>query len=165
MVYFLHKWNVADLKNKPNRSIVIHSMRKAIGVETEQRTHVIELGAIQKFREAVGHVDTNISDGRTSVVIPPTFLRALSPGSPVVKFESPYPDMLDGGSSWEFFHEISIGEKVVVSEKLIEVEERTGRLGDMLIVKMETSYRKTNGIQLATQINTLIHYDACGETM
>ena len=148
----------------PEQSVVTEAMRRAVGVETEPRTHVVEAGAIRKFAEAIGDPNPAYHDERHDanggVIAPPTFLRSLDAGPPAVAFESPYPDLLDGGSDWEYFHPARAGDSITVTDALVDVAEKSGRLGPMLMTTWQTRYTNQNGVTVATQLNTLIYYQA-----
>ncbi len=135
-------------------------MRRAVGVENEPRTHVLEAGAIRRFAEAIGDPNPDYRDGSGGPIAPPTFLRSLSSGPPAVAFESPYPDPLDGGSDWEYFHPVRAGDSITVTEVLVDVVEKSGRLGPMLLTTWAFKYSNQRGEVAATQRNTLIYYTA-----
>jgi acyl dehydratase len=146
------------------QSVVTEAMHRAVGVETAPRTHVVEAGAVRKFAEAIGDTNPAYRDeehvGHGGLIAPPTFLRSLRPGPLQVAFESPYPDVLDGGSDWEFFDRVGVGDAITVTEALVELAEKSGRLGPMLMTTWETRYTNQDGATVATQRNTLIFYRA-----
>ena len=147
--------------------VVTEAMRRAVGAETEPRTHVVEQGAARKFAEAVGDRNPAYHDEEQArrsrhggLIAPPTFLRSLGAAPPTVAFESPYPDLLDGGSDWEFFDRVRVGDRITVIQALVDMAEKSGRLGPMLMTTWETRYTNQDGVPVATQRNTLIYYQA-----
>ncbi len=78
------------------RSVITQDMRDAIGVDSEPATHVVEIGAIKKFAEAIGDSNPIYSDERAALktryaglIAPPTFLRSLHPAPRGWRSESP----------------------------------------------------------------------------
>ena len=138
-------------------SILTQEMRDAISVESAPRTHVAEAGAIRRFAEAVGDHNPQYPDG---IVAPPTFLRSLDDVPPVPEFDIPYPDILDGGSDWEFFMPVRAGDEITSTTKLVDVFEKTGSLGDILFVVREHRYVNQNEKTAAVQKSTTIYYRA-----
>jgi acyl-CoA thioesterase FadM len=65
---------------------------------------------------------------------------------------------LDGGSEWEFFYPVRPGDLVTVTVKLASVVQRTGRLGQMIILTRETTYVNQLGQIVAIQRSTSISY-------
>lgn len=140
------------------QSVVTDAMRRAVSVEGEPKTHLVEAGAIRKFADAIG--DPNLAYRGEGPVAPPTFLRSLDAGPPTAGFESPYPDVLDGGSEWEYVRPVRAGDRITVTETLVDIAEKSGRLGPMLLTTWETRYADDGGATVATQRNTLVYYRA-----
>ena len=140
------------------QSAVTDAMRRAVGVESEPKTHLVEAGAIRKFADAIG--DPSPAYRGDAPVAPPTFLRSLAAGPATVAFESPYPDLLDGGSEWEYVRPVRAGDSITVTETLVDISEKSGRLGPMLLTTWQTRYADDGGATVATQRNTLVYYRA-----
>ena len=140
------------------QSVVTDAMRRAVGVESEPKTHLVEAGAIRKFADAIG--DPSPAYRGEAPVAPPTFLRSLGAGPPTAAFESPYPDLLDGGSEWEYLRPVRAGDQIIATETLVDIAEKSGRLGPMLLTTWETRYADDGGATVATQRNTLVYYRA-----
>ena len=140
------------------QSVVTDAMRRAVGAEGEPKTHPVEAGAIRKFADAIG--DPSPAYRGDAPVAPPTFLRSLDAGPPTAAFESPYPDVLDGGSEWRYFRPVRAGDRIRVTEALVDIGEKSGRLGPMLLTTWETRYADDGGATVATQRNTLVYYRA-----
>ena len=146
-------------------SIIPESLRNAIGVESDPITYEIEKGHIARFAEAIGDENPLYSDeikARNSkyggIIAPPTFYRALRPGSLPETAESPFTRNLDAGSDWEYFEPIRPGDRITVTIKLADVVEREGRLGKMIIITRETRYANQLGQIVATQKTNGISY-------
>ncbi|MCH2522606.1 MAG: MaoC family dehydratase [SAR202 cluster bacterium] len=146
-------------------TIIPESLRNAIGVESDPITYEIEKGHIARFAEAIGDENPLYSDeikARNSkyggIIAPPTFYRALRPGSLPETAESPFTRNLDAGSDWEYFEPIRPGDRITVTIKLADVVEREGRLGKMIIITRETRYENQLGQIVATQKTNGISY-------
>lgn len=147
-------------------SVITPQMRAAIGVASEPTAHDVEAGAIRRFADAIGDPNPLYRDepaARESryggIVAPPTFLRSMDPGPPTVELQVPYPGLLDGGSDWEFFEPVRPGDTITVTSRVVELKERTGRLGPMLFVVRETSYVGQHDRTVAVQRGTFIYYE------
>ena len=146
-------------------TIIPESLLEAIGVESDPITYEIEKGHIARFAEEIGDENPLFSDeikARNSryggIIAPPTFYRALRPGSLPESAESPFTRNLDAGSDWEFFEPIRPGDRITVTIKLADVVEREGRLGKMIIITRETRYENQLGQIVATQKTNGISY-------
>ena len=47
-----------------------------------------------------------------------------------------------------------------MTDALVDVAEKSGRLGPMLMTTWQTRYTNQDGVTVATQLNTLIYYQA-----
>src|SRR5205823_2335357 len=127
--------------SEPN--YVTEAMKQAIGIESEPTTFDVEKWHIKRFAEAVGDENplyTNeVSARKTrygSVIAPPTFFRAFFPKDPKVNpfLNLPLKRILDGGSDWEWFEPVRPGDRITATSRLASVQQKSGRLGAMLLV-------------------------------
>ncbi len=147
-------------------TILTEEMRqKAIGMEGEPSTINVEKGHIQRFAAAVGDPNTLWNDeaqARKSryggIVAPPTFLRAIRVERPQPSLDQPLDRLLDGGSEWEYFEPIRVGDRITGVARIADVSERSGRMGTMILVINEITYTNQFDELVATQRNTLIWY-------
>lgn len=140
-------------------------MRAFVGVESEPVTYDIEKHAVERFACAVGEDDPVYSDeefARSSeyggLIAPPTFLRSLLPGRYPKPFPEPFAHILDGGSEYEFFGPVRVGDRVTVTRSIRKLFEKEGRLGPMLFKVAEIRYVNQLGELVATQHTTTITY-------
>ncbi len=143
----------------------IAKMRDAIDVESEPRAHQVESGAVIKFAQAIGDPNPIFNDGEAAretryggIVATPTFLRSMRAGPAKVEVRSPYGAALDGGSEWEYFEPVRVGDRITVTVRLSNIFERPGRLGNMLFMIRETRYVNQFGRLVAVQRGTGISY-------
>ena len=96
------------------------------------------------------------------IVAPPTFLRSIAhvkAPEPKVQVKSPYPANVDGGSEWEYFEPIKVGDTITATSYLADINERKGgKFGSMLIMVRETKYMNQHGTVAALQRTTGISY-------
>ena len=152
-------------------SVITDEMRTAVGVESEPATHEVEKGAIRRFAEAIGDPNPLYRDEEAAsatryggIIAPPTFLRSLEPGPPRAEFRAPYPELLDGGSEWEYFQAVRAGDHITVTSQIVDLKERSGRLGSMILATSETRYVNQSGALVATQRSTIVHYRPAGDS-
>ena len=149
----------------PQESVITQEMRDAIGVESEPLIHEVEKGAIIRFAEAIEDFNPIFHDEEAArrtryggLVAPPTFLRSISSGLTKVEARSPYPARVDAGSEWEYFEPVRPGDRIAVTTTIVDISERTGRLGNMLFIVREIRYVNQFGNLAALQRNTRIYY-------
>ena len=147
-------------------SAITEEMRAAVGVESEPVTHEVERGAVIRFAQAIGDPNPLFNDERAAratryggLIAPPTFLRSMPSGPPMVEVERPYSAGLDGGSEWEYFHPVRVGDRITVTNRISDIYERQGRLGNMLFIINEVRYVNQLGQTVALQRTTGISYE------
>ena len=146
--------------------ILTEEMRQqAIGHESAPVTHDIEKGAIIKFAQAIGDPNPLFNDevqARKSryggLIAPPTFLRSMVSARPALPFDLPLERLLDGGSDWEYFHPVRAGDRITAISEIADINERTGRMGLMIITSIVVTYRNQFDQVAATQTSTSIRY-------
>ncbi len=144
--------------------IVTPEIRKQVGMTTEPFTVEIEAGAIRRFAQAIGDPNPLFNDPAKArktrlggMIAPPTFGRSLGAAIPSVKLDMPA-RFLDGGSEWEYFEPIRVGDRITVVSKLQDLRETQGKLGTMVFIVAETSYSNQFGELCVLQRSTIIRY-------
>ena len=139
--------------------------QQAIGQRSAPRTVDVEKGAIIKFAEAIEDDNPVFNDEQAAresryggLIAPPTFLRSVGVDRPTYPFDLPFNRLLDGGSDWEYFHPVRAGDKITAVSEIIDINERTGRMGLMIITSIVVTYRNQNDQVAATQTSTSIRY-------
>ncbi len=146
--------------------ILTEEMReRGVGVESPPTTIEVEKGAILKFATAIGDDNPLFNDeveARRSpyggLIAPPTFLRTMVNVRPEMPFDLPLERLLDGGSDWEYFEPVRVGDRITAVGKITNISERTGRLGVMVIITVVVTYSNHLDQVVATQTNTSIRY-------
>ena len=139
--------------------------QQAIGQKSAPHTTDVEKGAIIKFAEAIEDDNPVFNDehwARESrdggLIAPPTFLRSVGVDRPTYPFDLPFNRLLDGGSDWEYFHPVRAGDTITAVSEITDINERTGRMGLMIITSIVVTYRNQNDQVAATQASTSIRY-------
>ncbi len=151
------------------QSVVTDEMREQLNVESEPWTVEVDKTAVRMFARSVQYDDLLFFDeefarskGYRSIVAPPHYLGtpAFNPNAPARggrQLNIPYRRNLNGGTDIEYFDQIVAGDVLSATSKLTDLEETSGRLGPMLIVRTETIYRR-DGTVVAIQRGTGIRY-------
>ncbi len=161
------------MSDEAQESLITDEMRAAVGKESEPTTLEIDKTSVRMFARAVGYTDPVYYDeaaakaaGYRSLPAPPGYL-----GTPVYdpKRRSARPQqmmepsrrlkrMLNGGTDVEYLTDICAGDILSSRSAVASVEERAGRLGEMLITTTKTTYRNQEGEVVAIMTGTGIRY-------
>jgi len=150
-------------------SVITDEMKAAIGVESEPTVYEIERSSIRRWAESIGDSNPLYTDeayakskGYRSLVAPPGFIAQyafpVKVGGGGGGFKSPFSRNLNGGNEYEFFNPIQAGDTISATRKLASLKERSGKMGTMLIVVMETTYTNQDGEVVAKARGTGISY-------
>ena len=147
-------------------SVITNEMRNAIGTESKPVTYDVERGAVIKFAQAIGDSNPLFNDEEAarstsygSLIAPPTFLRSMQSTPLTETITSPYSAGLDGGSDWEYFEPVRVGDRITVTNKISDVYERQGKLGNMVFMINECTYVNQFGHTVARQKTPGISYE------
>ncbi len=137
--------------------------KSAIGREYPPFTWEVERGKMRELVEAIGdrnpiYADREaaIQEGYKDVVAPPTFITVpmmwSGIGMKVMKdLKINYARVLHGEERYEYFQEIYPGDILTGKVKIVGIETKSGKSGDMDIVTRETLYtNQRNGPVLKT---------------
>ena len=150
-----------------SKPLDIEALRSSyIGQESAPVVTYIEPGHIKAFAEAIEDPNALWSDeieARRSrfggLIAPPTFLRAAR--TERVQQEAlalTLTRILDGGSEWEYFEPLRAGDRITTISRVVDLFDRSGKLGQMVFIITQTSYTNQLDQLVATQKNTLIRY-------
>ena len=140
-------------------------IQKAIGQKSAPRSIDVEKGAIIKFAQAIEDDNPVYNDEQAAresryggLIAPPAFLRSVGGDRPEYPLVMPFTRLLDGGSDWEYFHTIRAGDRITAVAEIADINERTGRMGLMVITSIVVTYRNQFDQVAATQTSTSIRY-------
>ena len=153
-------------------SVITDAMRAEIGKESEPVTFEVDKTACRMFARAVGYTDPLFFDeeharskGYRGIRAPVGFLGhpLYDPNRPqhlggYFRADSPFKRVLNGGTDIEYFGTVCAGDTLTATGKLIDLSEREGRLGPMLVTVTETTYRNAQGKVVAVARGTGIQY-------
>jgi acyl dehydratase len=147
-------------------------MRAAIGRESAPVIYEVDNLGCRQFARAVGYTDPIYYDeeaarakGYRGIVAPIGFLGhpiydpARPPRGPEASgMNIPYKRVLNGGTDIEYFGVVCAGDRLTATSKVTDLQEREGRVGPMLIVNTETTFRDDSGAIVAVMRGTVIRY-------
>jgi len=151
-------------------SVITDEMKAAVGVESEPSVYEIEKEPIRRWAESIGDPNPLYRDeeyakskGYRSIIAPPGFIAQYAfpvkaGGSPRRAFQTPFSRMLNGGNEYEFFKPIQAGDIISATNKISDLRERAGRLGKMLFIISETTFKNQDGEIVAKARSTGISY-------
>ncbi len=142
-------------------------VRARIGLERKRR-YLVTARDIRRFAQAIGETNPMHWEDRYGPVAPPLFFQSLGyeelpleqlppDGSPV-ELDVPIPAQrtVGGGSEYTIHRLVKAGETVTVTSSLKGVEKKTGKSGDLYLVKVETRFTDEQDQPLASEIATYI---------
>ncbi|HYL07480.1 MAG TPA: MaoC family dehydratase N-terminal domain-containing protein [Candidatus Udaeobacter sp.] len=131
---------------------VIDRLKTRLGVDGEPVTARVEAGHVRRFVEAIG--DPN---PRWEKEAPPTFLVALAPASlHLAEAEEYGKGWLNGGTRFEYFAPVMIGDDITATGHLADVYDKPGSTGNLLFIIFETDYTNQRGELVARVRGTAI---------
>ena len=144
--------------------IISDEMRKFINLKTKPKIYNVDRHSVERFAEAIGD-DNPIYFNETyakktmgGLIAPPTYVRLLRPNKLEKEFPEPFSNLVDVGSSYNFYVHIYVGDKISVVSKLKDLFIKTGKIGDMLFKLTLISYTNQKKILVTTQEVTTITY-------
>lgn len=160
-----------------NESLVTGEIRQAIGKPGPEHILEIERGAIRQYARAARYdnpiyydVEAARATGHPDLPVPPGFLgrHIYIPGTSDETFSTPKDARLPGnpklirglnGGQWvRYYRRIHAGERLTETTTCVSATERTGRLGPMLIMEGESTFRDEQGEIVAKSGFTSINY-------
>ena len=149
----------------PTTFLTEEMRQQVIGLEGHPVTTEIEKGAIIRFAQAIEDDNPVFNDEEAArksqyggLIAPPTFLRSIRSSRREVPFDIPFNNALDGGSDWEYFEPVRPGDLITTVSRITDMQERSGRMGVMIITSTVTTYTNQFDQVVATQTTTGIRY-------
>ena len=136
--------------------IITDELQSLLNVEFGPEVYEIEKGMVRKFAQAID--DPN---PLWQKVAPPTFpaaLRLEELHDKLLTAKCPLSRVLNGGSELEYYQTINIGDVISVTGKLTSLRRREGKMGKMLFMVVELTYKNQRGEVVAKGRNTSIRY-------
>jgi acyl dehydratase len=149
------------------KSYVTKELRDLLGKETPLLVLEVEKGNIRRWAEAVGDFNPLWTDegyARKSrygnIIAPPTFLidRAIVPlGDKIIAMGN---NFINGGTEIEYYKPIEIGDTLTTTAKLVDIKEKFGSSGALVILLLEMTYKNQKGEIVRKVKNTFIQIHA-----
>lgn len=158
-------------------SVITDEMRATIGVENEPYRLEVDKLQVRMFARSVGYTDPLFYDedfakskGHPSLPCPPHYLGtpAFNPADADPTFggprgrrqaPSPFKRRLNGGTDIEMLDTIHAGDVLTATSRVVDMVERAGSIGTMLITTSETVFKRvSDGKVVAIQRGTGIQY-------
>lgn len=152
-------------------SVITEEMRAFIGVESKPVIYRVSHREIARFNAAIeGELppvenDPGSDSGARPIEANPLILRSFITAPFDPPFPEPFHDILDGGSKFSFMRPVVAGDEINAVRKLIDIFEKSGRLGPMLFKITEVTYTDGDGNLVATQESTTITYGRASGTV
>ena len=128
-------------------------------------TLIVEKGHVKRFTESIGDdnpiyfdIDYAKSLGYKNIITPPTYLRCMDPTPPNPSELIALENILDGGSEWQYFLNVFVGDTITSSTIIKSVTQRNTKVGTSVFVIGQTSYSNQDNQLIATQKFTYIKY-------
>ena len=119
-------------------SLNIDELKGKIGLEWEPQVYEIEGGMIRRFVRAIDDPNPRWQD-----IAPPTFIWTIG----FEKFQqqvsalAAFVNVLNGGTELECYQPVRPGDRVTAVTKIAGVREREGKMGKMLFMTLDTTYK------------------------
>ncbi len=138
--------------------------KNAVGRTTPPTLNEVEKGAIRRFAEALGDYNPIYYDddyarasGFGSVVAPPTFPCSFHTGADLRELLGvPLRTLLNAEASFEYERPIVAGDRLLVTSRVAEVQERPSSTGKMEVAVLEDEGRDEEGRLVYRMRRTLV---------
>ena len=152
----------------PQESAVTPELKALVGKEFPPTTWEVAKGDIIRFAQAIEDPNPLWNDEKQArrsryggLIAPPTFLASLvNEEATRLLFDMPTPlkRVLNGGNELEWYQPVRPGDRITVTEKVVNLREGQGTLGHMLFIITEVNYANQLGEAVARGRNTYIRY-------
>ena len=149
-------------------TIITDKLKQLIGKKLSPVTFEIEKGALRNTADAIGDPNPlwqNEEYARNSkygsIIAPPTFLLSLKVNEMVAfinEIDCPLKRLLNGGCNIEYLQPIKAGDTITVAAELADLQERTGKTGQMLFMIFKLTFADQRDEPVARMQNTVIKY-------
>jgi acyl dehydratase len=154
-----------------NLGLITPELEAMVGRPWPPVVHEVDRAGIRMWATAVGIEDPVFHDeavarerGFERLPAPPGFLGVprrmpgeADPGPPIRGLNPELQRSLNGGTEYEHRRPVLAGDELVATTAIIELKERTGSIGPMLLITRETTYRRDDEV-VAILRATVINY-------
>ena len=108
-----------------------------IGMTSEPRTFQVTREAVEQFMQATE--DPALQSGEPVRYAPPTFPTTFRMGVPGLALDGSKMQLLHGEQAYTYTRPLRVGEQATCVVRVVDVRERSGRSGSMIILVSETT--------------------------
>lgn len=136
-------------------SVITDEFRALLGKELEPEVFPVEKGHILRLAQAIDDPNPLYCDLAAAkntryqnIIAPPTFLidsGLIKIAARLKAVKCPLPNFLNGGTQIEYLKPIRVGDTITTTAKLVDLQEKTGRRGPLLIMKIEVVFKNQDG--------------------
>lgn len=151
--------------------LLTDDLRALIGKEWPPVVLDVDATSIRMWARAVGFDDPVYYDedeararGFDALPAPPGFVGTLrfrpdepEPGPPIRGLHPELTRSLNGGTEFEHLRPVVAGDTLVATTTIVDLQEKQGSIGRMLVITRETTYRRMEET-VATMRATVINY-------
>jgi acyl dehydratase len=151
------------------KPILTESIKAQVGKLVNIHIMQIDRRMIDQYLDAMG--DPNpvwrdksaaIQAGYADLPVPPGLITSMQMegDSPSLHMneQSHLKGAVDGGGEWEFYHPVYLGDVITVTRKLLNIKERQGKLGAMIVNTFEVIYRNQRSVVVVKGVWTTLRY-------
>jgi hydroxyacyl-ACP dehydratase HTD2-like protein with hotdog domain len=152
-------------------ALITDAMRKLLDKEWPPVVLDVDRTSIRMWARAVGFDDPVFYDedsarerGYDRLPAPPGFLGhpryrpgQTDPGPPIRGLNPKLTRSLNGGTEFEYMQPVLAGDELTAITKIVDLKEREGSIGKMVIITRETTYRRDSEV-VARMRATVINY-------
>ena len=141
-----------------------------LGVEWDLGVYEVEKGMIRRFAQAIDDPNPLWHDGEYArqsqyggIVAPPTFILTVGYEEFEDQMVEPLGARLSGSTKLESYQPVRPGDRITVTCKMVDMRQRQGkRMGEMVFVTFESTYKNQRQELVAKSYQTLICYQPEG---
>ena len=151
--------------------LITIELRAMIGDEWAPVIYEVDRTGIRMWAQAVGIDDLVYYDEETAqdqgfdrLPAPPGFVGFPrtrpgdpDPGPPIRGLHPDLNRSLNGGTEFEYRSPVLAGDELVATTRIVDIKQRSGSIGRMLLIRRETSYRRGDE-EVALMRATVINY-------
>jgi hypothetical protein len=152
-------------------TLITDELKGLIGKQWPPAIHEVDRTGIRMWAQAIGLDDLVFHDeaiaqqrGFERLPAPPGFVGVPrsrpgdpAPGPPIRGLHPDLHRSLNGGTEFEYRSPVLAGDELVATTTIVDIKERSGSIGRMLLITRETSYRR-HGEEVALLRATVINY-------
>ena len=136
--------------------IISDELQNLLNMEFGPEVYEIERGMVRKFAQAID--DPNPLWQKMAPPAFPTALRLDELYQKLFMAKCPLSRGLNGGNELEYYQAINIGDVISVTGKLTRLRKREGKMGKMIFMVVEMTYKNQKEEIVAKGRNTYIKY-------